>query len=68
MVIGRLTTPVPSLMCRVVRGDADENFRAGDGFPSRTMMLTDPHLIESQGVQPLHQLEVAFESQGGISR
>jgi len=30
------------------------------------MVLTDPHLIEPQGVQPLHEFQVAFEGQGGI--
>src|SRR5215510_6282089 len=49
-----------------VRGNADENFRAGDGFPAGTVVLTDPHLIESQGIQPLHEFQITFEGQGGI--
>jgi len=30
------------------------------------MVLTDPYFIESQGVQPLYELQVALESQSGI--
>src|SRR5215831_10367679 len=49
-----------------VRGNANENFRAGDGFPAGTVVLTDPHLIEPQGIQPLYELQVALEGQSGI--
>src|SRR5262249_26769099 len=67
MVIGqtdhaRTQLDVPS----AVRGNADKNFWAGDGLPAGTVVLTDPHLIESDCVQPLHELQVAFEGQGGI--
>jgi hypothetical protein len=29
-------------------------------------VLADPHLIESQGIQPLYEFQVAFEGQSGI--
>lgn len=41
-----------------VRGDADENLRAGEGFSAGTLVLTDPHFIKPQGAQPLHELQV----------
>src|SRR5207248_2431756 len=67
MVIGQADHAGAQLdVPRAVRGDTDENFRAGDGFPAGAMVLTDPRLIEPQGVQPLHELEVPLEGQGRI--
>src|SRR5262249_26254357 len=67
MVIGQADHTGAQLnVTGTVCGDADENFRAGDGFPAGAMVLTDPRFIESEGVQPLYELEISLESQGGI--
>ena len=47
-------------------GRGYEEFRRGDGLPSGAVVLPDPGLVEAQVVEPLQQLEVAFEAQGGV--
>ena len=46
-----------------VGGDTNKNLWRGDDFPTGAVMLANPGLIEAQVVQPLHQFQVAFESQ-----
>ena len=41
----------------------DEDLRRGDDFPSRRMVLADPGFIETQGVHPVDQLQVAVQGQ-----
>ena len=43
-----------------------EHLGRGDGFPAGAVVLADPGLVVAEVVEPLEQLEVAFQSQGGI--
>ena len=45
------------------RGDRHEDFGRRDYFPSRRMMLADERLFVAERVEPLDQLQVAFEAE-----
>jgi hypothetical protein len=47
-------------------GGADEDLGRGDQLPAGRVMLTDPHLVVAEVVQPLDQLHIAREGQRGI--
>src|SRR5678809_801724 len=47
-------------------GGADEDFRRGDGFPARGVMLAHPDLVIAQVIEPLDELHVAVHRQGGV--
>src|SRR5215475_11205460 len=49
-------------MLGALGGEGDENFRAGDDLEPGGMMLANPCLVKAELVEPLHQLEVAFEA------
>ena len=49
-----------------LRCHGDEHLGRGDDLVARRVVLAEPRLVEAQLVEPHHQLEVAFERQGGV--
>ena len=67
MVIGKADDAGAQLdVLGAVGGDADEDFRRGDNFPAGAVMLANPGFVKAEVVEPLHQLQVAFQGKGRV--
>jgi hypothetical protein len=49
-----------------LRGGGDEHLGRRDDLETRAVVLADPGLLEAELVEPLDQLEVAVEGEGGV--
>ena len=67
MVIGQADHAGAQLdVLGAVGGHADKNLRRGDDFPAGAVVFPNPGFVKAQIVQPLHQLQVAFQRQGRV--
>jgi hypothetical protein len=48
------------------RGDGDKQFGGTDQLPPRGVMLANPGFVETEAIEPLHQLQVPVHAGGGI--
>ena len=47
-------------------GGGHKHFGGGDGFPAGAVVLANPGFIVAQMVQPLEQLQIPFQGEGGV--
>src|SRR3989442_314117 len=47
-------------------GWGDEDLGRSDSLPSRRVVLADPHLVVAEMVEPLDELHVARQGEGGV--
>src|SRR5437867_2972926 len=53
-------------VARALGGCGDEDLGRSDSLPSRRVVLADPHLVVAEMVEPLDELHVARQGEGGV--